>query len=121
MQLGLVGLGRMVANMVERLRGAGHEVIGYDRDPSVSDVGSLAELVAALHAPRAVWVMVPAGEPTRSTVAELAGLLEAGDIVVEGGNSHYTDDQQHAGQLAARGVGYLDCGVSGGVWGRQNG
>ncbi len=121
MQLGLVGLGRMGANMVERLRGAGHEVIGYDRNPSVSEVGSFAELVATLHPPRAVWVMVPAGEPTRSTVAELAGLLDAGDIVVEGGNSHYTDDQQHAGQLAARGIGYLDCGVSGGVWGRENG
>jgi 6-phosphogluconate dehydrogenase len=121
MQLGLVGLGKMGFNMAERLRAAGHEVLGYDRNPEVSAVTSLAELAAALPAPRLVWVMVPAGAPTRDTVAELADSLEAGDLVVDGGNSRYTDDQHNAELLAARGVGYVDCGVSGGVWGGEVG
>jgi 6-phosphogluconate dehydrogenase len=120
MQLGMVGLGRMGANMAARLRAAGHEVIGYDRDPAVSDVASLADLVGALAPPRAVWVMVPPAV-TGAAVDELGGLLAAGDIVVDGGNSRYTDDQARADRLSARGVGYVDCGVSGGVWGRENG
>ena len=120
--LGLVGLGRMGGNMRERLRRAGLTVTGYDRNPEVADVASLAALVGALPAGRrAVWIMVPAGEPTRATVAELAGLLTAGDLVVEGGNSHYRDDAVHAELLAARGIGYVDVGVSGGVWGLENG
>lgn len=124
MRLGLVGLGKMGGNMAERLRRAGHEVIGYDRDPALSAVASLAELVTAARTdgrPTVIWVMVPAGEPTRATVAELGELLDAGDIVVEGGNSRFTDDQTHAAHLAERRVGYIDCGVSGGVWGLTNG
>ncbi|GAB2960313.1 phosphogluconate dehydrogenase (NAD(+)-dependent, decarboxylating) [Nonomuraea fastidiosa] len=121
MQIGMVGLGKMGGNMAERLRRGGHEVIGYDRDPAISDVGSLKELVERLQAPRAVWVMVPAGRPTQSTVDELGKLLDAGDLVIDGGNSHYADDQKHAGELAAKGIGFVDCGVSGGVWGLQNG
>src|SRR5690554_3048000 len=122
MHLGLVGLGRMGANMRERLRRAGLEVTGYDRNPEVSDVGSLTELVTALPSEgRIVWIMVPAGESTRGVVTELAALLGDGDLVIEGGNSHYVDDAQHAEILAARGTGYLDVGVSGGVWGLENG
>jgi 6-phosphogluconate dehydrogenase len=121
MQLGLVGLGRMGGNMRERVRAAGHEVVGYDSDPSVRDVGSLAEMVTRLSGPRVVWVMVPAGEPTRSVINELRHLLTVGDLVVEGGNSRFSDDESHSALLRERGIGYLDCGVSGGVWGLQEG
>jgi 6-phosphogluconate dehydrogenase len=121
MQLGIVGLGRMGGNMRERLRRAGHDVIGYDRDPAHRDAADLPDLLARLHTPRAVWLMVPAGEPTRQTVRELAGLLAEGDIVVDGGNSRYTDDLEHAELLGRSGVGYVDAGVSGGVWGLGNG
>ncbi|EIE97003.1 phosphogluconate dehydrogenase (NAD(+)-dependent, decarboxylating) [Saccharomonospora glauca] len=120
-QLGLVGLGKMGFNMRERLRAAGHEVVGYDRNAEVSDVASLQELVSALSAPRTVWVMVPAGEPTRQTIAELAELLAEGDLVIDGGNSRYTDDARNAELLGRHGVSYLDVGVSGGVWGKENG
>ncbi|MCK2214237.1 decarboxylating 6-phosphogluconate dehydrogenase [Actinomadura sp. ATCC 31491] len=121
MQIGMVGLGKMGGNMAERLRRGGHEVVGYDRDPSISDVESLKDLVERLEAPRAVWVMVPAGKPTQSTVDDLGELLSEGDVVVDGGNSHYVDDQKHAAELAQRGIGFVDCGVSGGVWGLKNG
>jgi 6-phosphogluconate dehydrogenase len=121
MQLGLVGLGRMGGNMRERLRAAGHTVVGYDHDPELTDVGSLTELVDALDAPRAIWIMVPAGEPTDQTVRELSKLLESNDIVVDGGNSKFTDDARHAEALANLSIGYVDCGVSGGVWGRKLG
>ncbi|MEV4802748.1 phosphogluconate dehydrogenase (NAD(+)-dependent, decarboxylating) [Nonomuraea sp. NPDC049421] len=121
MQIGMVGLGKMGGNMAERLRRGGHDVIGYDRDPAISDVASLKELVERLEAPRAVWVMVPAGKPTQTTVDDLGELLDVGDIVVDGGNSHYVDDQKHARELSAKGIGFVDCGVSGGVWGLQNG
>jgi 6-phosphogluconate dehydrogenase len=120
-QLGLVGLGKMGFNMRDRVRAAGHEVFGYDRNPDVSDATSLADLVGRLDAPRIVWVMVPAGDPTRQTIAELAGLLSEGDLVVDGGNSRFSDDQINAELLAGKGIGYLDCGVSGGVWGKDNG
>jgi 6-phosphogluconate dehydrogenase len=120
-QLGLVGLGKMGANMRDRLRAAGVEVLGYARSAGARDVDSLAELVDRLSAPRAVWIMVPAGDPTRDTVNQLAGLLTAGDLVVDGGNSRYTEDHLHAELLARSGIGYLDCGVSGGVWGKDNG
>lgn len=121
MQIGMVGLGKMGGNMAERLRRAGHDVVGYDRDPKTSDVGSLQELVERLQAPRVVWVMVPAGEPTRATIEELGKLLSEGDIVVDGGNSHYLDDKKHADQLKVKGIGFVDVGVSGGVWGLENG
>ncbi len=121
MQLGLVGLGKMGFNMRARLRAHGHDVVGYDPRPEVSDVSSLAELASALSAPRVVWVMVPAGEITRSTIRELASVLGSGDLVIDGGNSRYTDDRTHADLLAAEGIGYLDCGVSGGIWGLDEG
>src|SRR6476646_4163587 len=121
MHLGLIGLGKMGGNMRERIRRAGHEVVGFDRNPEVSDVDSLKAMVEALPAPRTVWVMVPAGEPTRATVADLGEVLDEGDLVIDGGNSRFTDDAVNAETLAAKGIGYLDCGVSGGVWGLENG
>jgi 6-phosphogluconate dehydrogenase len=119
--LGMVGLGRMGGNMTERLRRGGHTVIGFDRQPGSRDVDSLEALVEALPTPRAVWVMVPAGDPTSSTVEALAALLEAGDVVVDGGNSRWTEDRIHAAALAERGIGFVDAGVSGGVWGLTEG
>ncbi|WP_405013584.1 phosphogluconate dehydrogenase (NAD(+)-dependent, decarboxylating) [Kitasatospora sp. NBC_01539] len=121
MELGLIGLGKMGGNMRERIRRAGHTVIGYDRNPDLADVNSLQELVGKLQSPRVVWVMVPAGGPTQDTVDELADLLAPGDVVVDGGNSRWTDDVKHAETLAAQGIGFVDCGVSGGVWGLENG
>ena len=120
MQLGMVGLGRMGGNMAGRLRAAGHAVVGFDHNPQISDVPDLASLVGALSAPRAVWVMVPA-EVTDATVDALAALMGPGDIIVDGGNSKFTDDAPRAERLAARGIGYVDAGVSGGVWGRELG
>ncbi len=108
-------------NMRKRLRAAGHEVVGYDRNQEVSDVASIADLVQKLSGPRIVWIMVPHGDPTRQTVEELAGLLSAGDLVIEGGNSKFTDDQANAALLAEKGIKYVDVGVSGGVWGADNG
>jgi len=121
MQLGLVGLGRMGGNMRERLTRAGVDVVGYDPRPDVSDVDSLEAMVQRLEAPRAVWVMVPSGEPTRQTIRALAEVLDEGDVVVDGGNSRWTDDAPHAELLGGRGIGFVDCGVSGGVWGLDNG
>jgi 6-phosphogluconate dehydrogenase len=121
MHLGLVGLGKMGNNMRERLRRDGHTVVGYDRDPQIADAASLAEMVEQLPAPKVVWVMVPAGDPTRDIVRSLCDLLGDGDVVVDGGNSRWTDDQFHAELLGQRGIGFVDCGVSGGVWGLENG
>ncbi len=120
-KLGMIGLGKMGGNMAERLRRGGHEVVGYDRAAGARDVDSLEALVAALEPPRVVWVMVPAGEPTYETVDALGELLEAGDVVVDGGNSRYTDDQRHSADLERKGIGFVDCGVSGGVWGLTEG
>ncbi|WP_316743857.1 phosphogluconate dehydrogenase (NAD(+)-dependent, decarboxylating) [Streptomyces sp. MK7] len=121
MQLGLIGLGKMGGNMRERLRNAGHTVVGYDRNPEVSDVPSMVDLVDQLPQPRMVWVMVPAGGATQHVIDQLATLLKPGDLVVDGGNSRWTDDVKHAKQLHARGIGFVDAGVSGGVWGLENG
>jgi len=120
-QLGLIGLGRMGGNMRDRVRAAGHEVVGYDPRPEVTDVESLQALAGALDAPRVVWVMVPSGDPTRETVRKLADVLSPGDLVIDGGNSRYTDDGPNAALLAEKGIGYVDCGVSGGIWGKENG
>ena len=129
--LGLVGLGRMGGNMARRLARAGVRVVGYDATPGaaailadegvVTAVESLAALAAALPAPRVVWVMVPAGAATQATIDELAPLLAPGDTIVDGGNANYKDSQRRGAQLAARGLDFVDCGVSGGVWGLDNG
>src|SRR6476646_2546507 len=121
MKLGLVGLGKMGGNMRTRLRDAGHTVVGYDRNADLSDAASLEEMVGQLPSPRVVWVMVPAGDPTHETIKALGDLLDEGDLVVDGGNSRWTDDQMNAEMLAEKGVGFVDCGVSGGVWGLKNG
>jgi 6-phosphogluconate dehydrogenase len=117
----MVGLGRMGSNMAERLRRGGHEVIGYDLSAPERDVDSLPGLVEALERPRAVWSMVPAGPPTEATVAELAEVLTPGDLVVDGGNSRFSDSVRRGELLAAREIGFVDVGVSGGVWGLENG
>ncbi len=122
MQLGLVGLGKMGFNMRERLRQGGHEVVGYDPRPEVTDVPTLAALASALDAPRVVWVMVPSGHITHDTITELAEVLSEGDLVIDGGNSRYTEDAPHAELLGAKGIKFIDAGgVSGGVWGLDEG
>lgn len=121
MQLGLIGLGKMGFNMRERLRGGGHEVVGYDPRPEVTDVPDLAGLAAALESPRVVWVMVPSGDITHETIVSLAEVLGEGDLVIDGGNSRYTEDAPHAELLGAKGIGFIDAGVSGGIWGLTEG
>ncbi len=128
--IGMVGLGRMGANLVRRALNDGHAAVVYDPQPSaVSDLAaagatgtaSLAELVAAIPAPRSVWVMVPAGHITESVVDELRGLLDAGDTIIDGGNSYYRDDIRRAHAAAEKGIHYVDVGTSGGVWGLERG
>jgi 6-phosphogluconate dehydrogenase len=119
--IGLIGLGKMGFNMRERLRKGGIEVTGFDRNPEVTDVASTDELIAALPAPRLIWVMVPAGEITDAVITELGAKLQPGDMVIDGGNSRFTEDQKHGAALAEKGIRFADCGVSGGVWGLQNG
>ncbi|PZQ88991.1 MAG: decarboxylating 6-phosphogluconate dehydrogenase [Leifsonia xyli] len=121
MHIGLVGLGKMGNNMRTRLRAADIEVTGYDPNPAVTDVADLAALAAALPAPRIVWVMVPSGQITTDVITELAGVLEAGDLVIDGGNSKFTEDAKHSALLAEHDVRFVDCGVSGGIWGAENG
>ncbi|MGZ5377076.1 MAG: phosphogluconate dehydrogenase (NAD(+)-dependent, decarboxylating) [Mycobacterium sp.] len=121
MQLGLVGLGKMGFNMRERLREGGHEVIGYDPRPEVTDVPTLAALAEALDAPRVVWVMVPSGHITDETIRSLADVLSPGDLVIDGGNSRYTEDGPHAKLLDDKGIAFIDAGVSGGIWGLTEG
>jgi len=121
MHIGLVGLGKMGFNMRDRLRKNKVQVTGYDPNPAVTDVKTLADMVAALPTPRVVWVMVPSGPITDGVINDLFDVLEAGDLVIDGGNSRYTDDDVHAKQLAKKGIHFMDCGVSGGVWGLKNG
>ncbi|ARJ03797.1 6-phosphogluconate dehydrogenase [Cnuibacter physcomitrellae] len=121
MQIGLIGLGKMGNNMRTRLRNAGIEVTGYDRNPAVTDVPDLAALAAALPAPRIVWVMVPAGEITDGVIHDLADVLDEGDLIIDGGNSKWTEDFKHSEYLVPKGIEFMDAGVSGGVWGLENG
>ena len=115
MRIGMVGLGRMGGNMRQRIREAGHEVVGYDRNPDVSDVAGLPELVAQLtDAPRVIWIMLPI-DVVDDTIATLTPLLAEGDIVIDGGNSKYTFDAVHARQLGEHGIHFVDVGTSGGV------
>ena len=121
MQLGLVGLGKMGFNMRERLRDGSHEVIGYDPRPEVSDVSTLSALAKSLEPPRLVWVMVPSGPVTHETIVALAEELESGDLVIDGGNSRFTEDGPHEKLLGAKGIAFIDAGVSGGIWGLKEG
>jgi 6-phosphogluconate dehydrogenase len=130
MQLGIIGLGRMGGNIARRLMKAGHATVVFDRDTKAvatlarekaAGANDLRDLVAKLSRPRAVWVMVPAGAATEATVAELAGLMESGDIIIDGGNSFWKDDIRRARELKARGLRYVDVGTSGGVWGLERG
>jgi 6-phosphogluconate dehydrogenase len=130
MELGLVGLGRMGANMARRLTRDGHRIVAYDVNPDAvaalagegtEGASSLADLASKLSAPRAVWVMVPSGEITEQTVDEVAAVLEAGDAIVDGGNSYYRDDIRRAEKVGGKGIDYVDCGTSGGVFGLERG
>ncbi|WP_130618972.1 phosphogluconate dehydrogenase (NAD(+)-dependent, decarboxylating) [Dyella amyloliquefaciens] len=130
MKLGMIGLGRMGANMAQRLMRGDHEVVGFDPEPAArkrfedngaKSAASLATFVAALPAPRTLWLMVPAGKPTDTTLDALLPLLASGDTVVDGGNSFYKDSMRRAKHFAKHGIAYLDCGTSGGVWGLDEG
>jgi 6-phosphogluconate dehydrogenase len=130
MQLGFVGLGKMGLNMVTRLERGGHEIVAYDRSAEAvakaeavkaGGSGSLDALVKALKAPRHVWVMVPAGDPTESTIDQLSSLLSPGDVIIDGGNTNFHDDVRRAKALAAKTLHYVDAGTSGGIWGLTEG
>ena len=130
MQLGMIGLGRMGANMVRRLRRGGHECVVWDTNPAnvktLADEGatgstSLEDLISKMKAPRAVWIMVPAGGPTEATVQKLAQSMQAGDAIIDGGNSYFKDDARRARSLREKGINYVDVGTSGGVWGLERG
>jgi 6-phosphogluconate dehydrogenase len=117
----MVGLGRMGGNMVERLRQGGHELETYALDAPERTAGSLEELVSRLEPPRVVWLMIPAGDPTETSFQTLLGLLEEGDVVVDGGNSNFRDSMRRAEEAKAKGIGFVDAGVSGGIWGLAEG
>src|SRR5437899_5715110 len=130
MKIGMIGLGRMGANMSRRLMRGGHGCVVFDRnEKAVAELAgdgaegasSLEDLVGKLEPPRAVWVMLPAGEPTEQTIEQLGGGMKPGDTIIDGGNSYYKDDVRRSGALAARGIRLLDAGTSGGVWGAERG
>jgi len=130
MQIAIVGLGKMGGNMVKRLLGGGHHVVAFDRDPAAVEklvkegatgASSLADVVAKLTGPKAVWVMVPAGKPTEDTIAELAKTLAPNDIVIDGGNSNFRDSIRHSAELTEKKIRFLDAGTSGGIWGLEVG
>jgi 6-phosphogluconate dehydrogenase len=130
MDIGMVGLGRMGSNMAERIRRGGHRVVAYDRDldarstaatGGLETADTLEHLVEMLPSPRAVWVMVPSGNPTEATISALAEVLDEGDLVVEGGNSNYKDSMRRGASLQHNGISFVDAGVSGGVWGLEEG
>jgi 6-phosphogluconate dehydrogenase len=130
MKIGIVGLGKMGANMTERLLARGHKVVAFDLNPAsvaaaklkgAEPAASLKDLVARLEPPRAVWIMVPSGEATEETVWSLAGILGGGDAIIDGGNSHYTDSVRRAKALRDHGLSFIDCGTSGGIWGLEEG
>jgi 6-phosphogluconate dehydrogenase len=131
MDIAIIGLGKMGGNMARRLLKGGHRVVGYNRSPDITkqlaaEAGltptfSLNELIAQLPAPRAVWVMVPAGRLTDDTVTQLGALLSPGDILIDGGNTNYKDDARHAAELAPKGIRFVDVGTSGGIWGITEG
>ncbi len=130
MQLGMIGLGRMGANMVERLLRGGHQLVGYDRDPAAvqrvaekgaSGADSLAALAQQLKPPRAVWLMVPAGGPVDQTIEALIPHMSRGDVILDGGNSNYKDTVRRAAALKTQGLGFVDVGTSGGIWGLAEG
>ena len=130
MQLGIIGLGRMGGNIARRLMLDGHTTVVYDRDEAsrsalandgATAVAGLTEMVAALAKPRAIWVMLPAGAPTEDTIQMLSQVLEADDVIIDGGNTFYKDDMRRAQELTAKGLHYVDVGTSGGVWGLERG
>ena len=130
MQIAIIGLGKMGGNMVQRLLDGGHQVVAFDRDPKAVEASvakgavgasSLKDLVGKLTAPRAVWVMVPAGGPTESTVQELASMMSKGDTIIDGGNSNFRDSQRRCKDVGQKGIDFIDAGTSGGVWGLKNG
>src|SRR5215217_4308425 len=130
MELGMVGLGRMGANMARRLMRDGHRIVAYDVNPDAvstlagegaEGASSLEEMAAKLPAPRSVWIMVPAGEITEKTVEDVAAVLESGDAIIDGGNSYYRDDIRRAAKVGEQGIDYVDCGTSGGVFGLDRG
>ena len=121
MHIGLIGLGKMGNNMRARLREAGVQVTGYDPNPEVTDVASLTELAAAVPAPRIIWVMVPSGTITDQVIRDVSDVLEPGDLVIDGGNSRFTEDAIHSEFLATKNLKFIDVGVSGGIWGLKNG
>jgi 6-phosphogluconate dehydrogenase len=130
MQLGFVGLGKMGLNMVTRLVSGGHEIVAYDRDPAAiaraessgaRGAATLPALVARLSPPRAIWLMVPAGDPTESSITSLAGILSPNDVIIDGGNSNFHDDIRRAEMLGEHDLHYVDAGTSGGIWGLEEG
>src|ERR1044071_3096905 len=130
MQIGMIGLGRMGANMTQRLLEGGHSVVVYDRNPAAVEdakskgaqpVDSLDSMAKALEPPRAIWMMIPAGDPVEQTIQEITPSLQPGDILIDGGNSNYRDSKRRAAGIAGQGIHYLDAGTSGGIWGLQNG